>query len=109
MNQQELADRLGVSQQTISKYENGEREPDHNTLTKISELFSVSIDYLLGQTDIRNPYDESNIENYTNEIEDILETIHKRPEIKALFSLSKKASKEDVEKTLKIIEALKGD
>jgi transcriptional regulator with XRE-family HTH domain len=37
MNQQELADRLGVSQQTISKYENGEREPDHNTLTKISD------------------------------------------------------------------------
>ena len=56
MSQAELAEKLGVSQQTISKYERGTREPDNETLAKLAEIFDCSIDYLLGKTDIRNPY-----------------------------------------------------
>ena len=47
--------------------------------------------------------------HHENSIEDILEILHKRPEMKALFSVTKNASKEDVEKAVKIIEALKGE
>jgi CHASE3 domain sensor protein len=43
------------------------------------------------------------------EITEILEQLHKRPEMKMLFSVSKNATKEDIEKAVKIIEALKGD
>ena len=46
--QQNLADFLGVSRPTYTRYENGEREPDFLTLKKLSEYFDVSIDYLLG-------------------------------------------------------------
>lgn len=58
MSQAELAEKLGVSQQTISKYERGTREPDNETLVKLAGIFNCSVDYLLGKTDIRNPYDE---------------------------------------------------
>lgn len=47
LSQAQLAEMLGVSQQTISKYENGSREPDNATLLKLSKMFDVSTDYLL--------------------------------------------------------------
>lgn len=51
LTQQDLAEKLGVSNKSISKYERGEREPDFNTLKKLSNIFNVSIDYILGVTD----------------------------------------------------------
>lgn len=48
----ELANALNLAESTISLYENGKREPDFNTLSKISDYFNVSIDYLLGKEDI---------------------------------------------------------
>lgn len=59
MSQFELAERLGVSQQTISKYEKGTRQPDNATLLKLSEIFNCSVDYLLGRTDDPSPRDET--------------------------------------------------
>ena len=51
-SQGKLADYLGVTQQAISKYENGDREPDIDTIIKLSQLFDVSSDYLLGGEEI---------------------------------------------------------
>ena len=51
MSQQKLAELLNLSQQSIYKYENGLAEPDIQTLTELSELFDVSIDYIVGNTD----------------------------------------------------------
>lgn len=48
MTQQELADRIGVSFQTISKWETGINMPDITILPLLAELFSVSTDQLLG-------------------------------------------------------------
>lgn len=48
MSQQELADRLNVSRSLITAYENGRRNPSTENLKKISELFKVSIDEVLG-------------------------------------------------------------
>ena len=57
MSQAELAEKLGVTQQTISKYENGSREPDSETLKLLSSIFNVSIDYLLGNSDNKAVFD----------------------------------------------------
>ncbi|MDY6065300.1 MAG: XRE family transcriptional regulator [Finegoldia sp.] len=48
MSQQELGKKLNVGKTTISNYETGYSEPDSNTLTKIANIFDVSVDYLLG-------------------------------------------------------------
>lgn len=55
LSQLDLANKLNMSQQAISAYEKGAREPDIDTIKKISDFFNVSTDYLLGKSDIRNP------------------------------------------------------
>ena len=47
MSQEEVAEKLNVSRQTISKWENGAANPDMYNLQAISALFGVSIDYLV--------------------------------------------------------------
>lgn len=51
ISQLKLALDLNTNQNTISRYETGEREPGINELIKIAEYFNVSIDYLLERTD----------------------------------------------------------
>lgn len=47
MSQEELADKLNVSRQAISRWEMGTAMPDANNLLQISKLFNVTADYLL--------------------------------------------------------------
>ena len=49
MSRAELAEKLNVSVRLISYWENGQRECDFDMLIKIADLFSVSVDYLLGR------------------------------------------------------------
>lgn len=51
ITQLKLALDLNMSQNTISRYENGEREPGIAELILIADYFHVSIDYLLERTD----------------------------------------------------------
>ena len=51
ISQLKLALDLNTSQNTISRYETGEREPGIAELILIAEYFNVSIDYLLERTD----------------------------------------------------------
>jgi len=53
ISQLKLAMELNMSQNTISRYETGEREPGIIELIKIADYFDISIDYLLGRT--QNP------------------------------------------------------
>lgn len=46
-SQEELANRLNVSRQTVSKWEVGESSPDMEKLVAISELFDISLDELV--------------------------------------------------------------
>ncbi len=52
LSQQELANILHVSQQSIYKYENGITTPDVNTLIDMADYFHTSIDYLVGYSTI---------------------------------------------------------
>ena len=49
ISQQQLADVLGISQQSVNKYENHNIEPDIATLITLSDYFGVSVDYLIGK------------------------------------------------------------
>ena len=49
--QKQLAEVVGVSQQSINKYENHNVEPDIETLVRIANYFNTSVDYLIGRTE----------------------------------------------------------
>ncbi len=51
ISQLKLAMELNLTQNSVSRYENGEREADYNTLIAFADYFNVSVDYLLGRTD----------------------------------------------------------
>ena len=51
MSQVALAMELNMNQNSISRYENEEREADYATLIAIADYFKVSVDYLLGRTE----------------------------------------------------------
>lgn len=54
ISQVKMAMDLHMAQNTISRYETGEREPGITELIKIADYFRVSVDYLLGRTDNPN-------------------------------------------------------
>lgn len=51
MSQQRLAMELSMTQNTISRYENGEREPGIKELIRIADYFNVSLHYLLERSE----------------------------------------------------------
>jgi len=50
LTQQQLADRLSVSRQTITSYESGRTEPDIAAMEKLAEIFDITVDELIGKT-----------------------------------------------------------
>lgn len=52
-SQRQLANAIGISQQSINKYENHKIEPDIDTMIQIADYFNTSVDYLIGHTEIR--------------------------------------------------------
>jgi|LSQX01.1.fsa_nt_gb transcriptional regulator with XRE-family HTH domain len=101
LSKKQMADFLKIDQSTYGKYELGKREPDYDMIKKLADFFNVSVDYLLCRTDAQETLE------FDDEVNELLEELHKRPEMKMLFSISRKATKEDIEKAVKIIEALK--
>lgn len=55
LSQEALADALGVSRQSVSKWENGNAVPELDKLVKMSALFSISLDELVGNQTIPSP------------------------------------------------------
>lgn len=71
MSQQQLADKLQVSQQSIHKYENDITTPDIETLKLMAQFFDTTIDYIVELTDV--PYkSEPRTETSLNESEIVL-------------------------------------
>lgn len=53
ISQKEFAAHMNVAQNTVSRWENGERLMDTDTLLQAADYFGVSADYLLGISDLR--------------------------------------------------------
>lgn len=69
-SQEELAERLDISRQSVSKWESGESIPTLEKIIKISEIFEVSTDYLLKDNFKEERFDSSESSIYMNKIEE---------------------------------------
>lgn len=94
---------LGLSKSTMSDMKAG-RTKGISTATaqKMAAYLEVSVGYLLGEEEKEKP-----LINGDEELTEYVEMLKTRPECRMLFQLSKNATKEDVEATVRIIEALR--
>lgn len=66
IEQKELAKRIGIDKGVMNRIELGSRPVRDEELSKLADVFGVSVDYLLGRTDIRN-YEEYTIAAHTDD------------------------------------------
>ena len=96
--QMQLANSLDVSKSTVSSWCSGSKMPRMGKIDEIAAWLSLSRSELIeeggGNTD-------------NKDVSDLLEALRTRPEMRMLFSVSKDATKEDIEKAVAIIEALR--
>lgn len=87
ISQDILAEELGVRRNTISMYEQGKREPSLKVLSKVSDYFGVTVDYLLGKNGFWKPPEEfKNINvDYIKMIEDWEKEGHSPESIKKMW------------------------
>lgn len=107
---------LSIARSSLSELSRGRSKTlSADKMSKIAKYFGVSVDYLLGKTDIKKEptvtvYDEhDNIVRLDDETIQLLDSLRTRPDMKMLFSISSKATPEDVLKAVKIIEALRDE
>lgn len=75
--QRNLAEFIGCTQQTYSRYETEELEPSLKVLEKLARFYNTSVDYILGFTDVREPnWTEENLKGET-----AVEAANKKAEI----------------------------
>ena len=60
INQSDIARVLHVKQNTYSQYENEQRQIPISMLVTLARFYGVSVDYIIGLTDIKSPYPPSN-------------------------------------------------
>ena len=86
LTQEEFGKIFGIVKSTVSLYESNKSTPDDEIKKKIAEYFNVSLDYLMGASDIRNPYSNTNIKSAN---EDQLPDDFETPEEAIDFLLNK--------------------
>lgn len=100
ISQDELGKKIGVARTSVANYETNRNYPTSEVLEKLSDVFHVSLDYLLGKTDIRNINNNDdplglakigfNINNYTPPTE------IQKEQIKAMIEIILKDNKKDI-------------
>lgn len=100
--QQQIADLMKIDKSTYCGYETGKRQPDVQKIKQLSEILGVS-----GDTLLETGYENKPLINDDEELTEYIQMLKTRPECRMLFLLSKDAAKEDVEKAVRIIEALR--
>lgn len=110
-NPSQVSRATGISTATFTSWKKDIYTPKNDKLQKIADHFGVSLGYLMGtESEEPNAIDkENNPIVLDDEALELLEELKERPEMRTLFSVSRKASKDDILKAVKIIEALKGD
>lgn len=56
LSQKEIGNIIGMSQTGYSKYETGENDIPTQILFQLADFYETSVDYILGHTNIKNPY-----------------------------------------------------
>ena len=98
INVREMAEILGVSRTSVSRYENDDTDPNSKIIEKAADYFGVSINYILGRSELRKDPNEK-IRKALEDDPELLsfwEEMNKRDDIKLMFKQTRDMSPEAV-------------
>ena len=113
LTQVELAEKLNVSQSTITSWENGNRRPDLDFLPVLAQIFGISVDDLLGTTSdtvVRtDPWDVESVSDQENiDTDSIRERYRRDPAYRLLFDAAENAKPEHLKAAAAMLKSLEG-
>ena len=101
LTQKQISETLGINQPQYARWEKGGREPSKETLQKFAELFNVSVDYLLGNTDVKNQ-PESALESaefmFRKTVDDFNLTKNNKSNLKLILTILLKCAEKPLKK-----------
>lgn len=103
LSYEQLEKKTGISRSSLQRYANGvTAKIPVDAIQAIADALNVKAEYILGWEDTKPSDDDTELQEY-------LEELKNRSEMRMLFKTVKGTKKEDVEKAVRIIEALKGN
>ena len=113
MTQKELADKINSSPSKVGMWEAGKRDPNTEDLILLCKIFDVSSDYILGKSEIRNPYEShARIRDSLEDDPELLEfweVLKEREDLQLMFKQTKQMSPKDIRQIIKIIKAIEDE
>lgn len=100
--QADVANKIGVARATYGAYEQGNRQPDFETLVIIADFFDVTLDYLLGRSNILKPTTQN--KNQTE-----FQTLINNPELQIWYNDLPKSTEEELRRLKTIWEMIKNE
>lgn len=79
LSQEKFGELANVSQRTVAFWESGDRMPSHATIAALADRLDVSVDYLLGRSDIRTNKKQPPVKN-EELLEDIITKVRNLPD-----------------------------
>ncbi|MBU5313117.1 helix-turn-helix domain-containing protein [Tissierella carlieri] len=106
LSQKELAEKTGITEASLSRYENNLREPKAEIITRISEVLECSTDYLLGRTNNKKDYTKSDTNLFNDNFKskgynEIEEKIRERLLNEGIIDKNEPITKDMLDKVLK--------
>lgn len=101
-----LLKELGISPSSASRWKSKGFEPSNSTKKAIADYFGITVRQLMSGEIENAPAPE---QSEDDELEEILEEARRNPDLKMLFSLSSKATPEEIKKYIQIIKLMCGD
>jgi transcriptional regulator with XRE-family HTH domain len=113
LSQNGLSVKLNMPRTTLSSWEAGSRTPDLATIQLLADFFNISIDYLVGRIDVRNPLHTDNITNNIfmmlkddPELSDFIEKLFNRHDLQLISKQIKDLPESSIIRLIRVLRAI---
>ena len=102
---------LGFSTALMSQWKSGRQNPSGKKMRAMAEYFGVPVEYLyVGDYEPeKEAIWQEAMQKEDREVNELLEALKNNPGMRVLFSKTKNASREDIEKVIKMLEIMRGE
>lgn len=113
MTQKDLAEKTNINKSVMNRIESGERALRDDEIVRIAKVLGVSTDYLLGKSEIKNPYHNNeriqDVLKHDSELVEFWEELKEREDLQLLFKQTKNLGSKEIKQVMRIIKAIENE